>query len=347
MFRVKPGRVVALVVVAVVVASAFGVAAGAPVDVAKFKKAPPYVIALCNMSVVNAWRVAMVEEFKAAAASSPLISKVEITDAGGQIQKQIADMEDLIAKKVDAILITAQSPSALSPAVEKAVRAGIPVIAFDNVVDTPVTTVKVIADQQELGASMARWLVQELGGKGKVFALGGVAGAPAAVQRWEGASREFKKAPGIQVIGPNWVNWAYDKAKQTAENLLAAHPDVAGIWTDGGGSAQGALEVVLASGRVIPVTGTASNGFVKMWAQAKPKGFKSYSATAIPGDVLVALDIALNILQGKPTENIVYSPLAIVDNSNVEKLARFDLSDEFWVHCTLPEEIITKLWGKK
>ncbi|MGQ9779931.1 MAG: substrate-binding domain-containing protein, partial [Bacillota bacterium] len=270
-----------------------------------------------------------------------------ITDAGGAIAKQIADIEDLMAKGVDLLLVTATSPSAISPVVEKAVARGIVVVTFDNVVDTPKVTVKLAANQEKLGGLMMQWLCEELRGKGKIVMLGGIPGTSSAVRRWKGAEEVLKKYPGIEVVGTAWVDWAFDKAKAAMENFLAAHPVLNGVWTDGGGSAQGALTACMEAGRIIPVTGTASNGFLKLWSQLKPKGFKSYSVTEPPYCSVVALELGLKVLRGEKVKRVEEMPLEIVTNDNVDRLVRFDLSDIFWVHTKLSDEKVRELWGAK
>ncbi|NLG78778.1 MAG: ABC transporter substrate-binding protein [Firmicutes bacterium] len=334
----------------VLMSTVIAMAQGEYVDTSKYKKQPPYVVGLSNVSPANAFKVAMVEEFKAEAEKlkkAGVIKQYYITDAGGAIAKQIADIEDLMAKGVDLLLVTATSPSAISPVVEKAVSRGIVVVSFDNVVDTPKVTVRLGANQEELGGSMMRWLCEELGGKGKIVMLGGIPGTSSAVRRWKGAEDVLKKYPGIEVVGTAWVNWAFDKGKAAMENFLAAHPVINGVWTDGGGSAQGALTACMEAGRIIPVTGTASNGFLKLWAQLKPKGFRSYSATEPPYCSVVALELGLKVLQGEKVKHEEEMPLEIVTNGNVESLARFDVSDIFWVHTKLSDDKVRELWGTK
>ena len=72
-----------------------------------------FVVGLSNFSLGNSWRVQMVEEAKYAASQhKDRVKKLIVTEADGDISKQISDIEDLISKKVDAILITAISPKA-------------------------------------------------------------------------------------------------------------------------------------------------------------------------------------------------------------------------------------------
>ena len=319
------------------------------VDGAKHKKAAPYVVGLSNVSPANAFKVAMVEEFKAyCEAHKDVIKQYYVTDAGGQVSKQIADIEDLIAKNVDLLLVTATSPTAISPVVEKAVARGIVVVTFDNLVQTDKATIKIEANEAGIGTENMKWLAEQLGGKGKIIMLGGIKGTSSAQLRWDGAQAVLKQYPGIEVVGDAWVNWAFDKGKAAMESFLAANPKIDGVWTDGGGSAQGALTALVEAKRVVPIVGTASNGFAKLWVQLKKDGdFKAFTATNPPYCSVTALEYGLDLLSGKPVAKHIKTDLVIMDNSNVDKMVRPELSDMFWVDTKLSDEQNKALWGKK
>ena len=338
---------IALAVVALCAAPAFAAAEGY-VD-AKFAKPGPYVVGLSNVSPSNAFKIAMVEEFRGfCEANKDLVKEYHITDAGGQVAKQIADIEDLIAKKVDILLVTASSPTAISPVIEKATRAGIMTVSYDNVVATGNVTIKVEADESGIGSKNMTWLAKKLDGKGKIVMLGGIKGTSSAQLRWDGAMSVLKEYPGIEVVGEAWVNWAFDKGKAAMESFLAANPEIDGVWTDGGGSAQGALTALVEANRVVPLVGTASNGFAKLWVDLKKeKGFEAFAATNPPYCSVVALNFALDAMAGKEVPRNIKTELSIMDNDNVEKMAKPDFSDMFWVDTLLSDEQNQALWGKK
>lgn len=149
-----------------------------------------YVVALCNYSIGNSWRAQMEQEFVSEAEklkSEGVVSEYYITNSNEDINKQISDMQDLITKKVDAIVITAASPTALAPVVEEATEAGIKVVSFDNVVDTDEQVATVGIDETEFGRIGAEWLAEKLDGKGKIIVLNGIAGAATDSLRWGGA----------------------------------------------------------------------------------------------------------------------------------------------------------------
>ncbi|MGE5507232.1 MAG: substrate-binding domain-containing protein [Chitinophagales bacterium] len=327
--------------------SAFALEANYVVDAKKWKKPGPYTVALCNISVVNSWRVALVEEFKYEASKYKDIKQVIVTDANNNVAKQIADMEDLIAKKVDLIVITAP-PTALGPAVEKAVAAGIPVVTFDSVVETEKVTVKNIADQSEIGEELAKFIVKELKGKGKVAMLTGIAGTTPGQMRYEAALKVFKANPGIKIVGQVWTNSAYDVAKRAAENFIAANPDLDAIYADGGPSGYGALQAAIEAGKYkMVVVGTGSNGYFNLWKEYKDKGIKGFAIQDPPGDAAVALQLGMKLLHGEPVHHIEKMKLWTATEETLDKVARPDLSADYINSTFLPENIKQQLWGKK
>lgn len=337
------GLLLAFVVSAPVFAAAEG-----NVD-ARYVKPGPYVVGLSNVSPSNAFKVAMVEEFRAFCENNKdLIKEYYITDAGGQVAKQIADIEDLVAKKVDILLVTAASATAISRAVEKATAAGILTVSYDNVVQTDNVVLKVEADESGIGSKNMTWLAEKLGGEGKIVMLGGIKGTSSAQLRWDGAIGVLKQYPGIEVVGEAWVNWAYDKGKAAMESFLAANPVIDGVWTDGGGSAQGALTALVEADRVVPLVGTASNGFAKLWLQLKnERGFDAVANTNPPYCSVTALKFALDAKAGKTVPRYIKTELSRVDNSNLEQRVKPQFSDMMWVDTLLTDEQNAVLWGKK
>jgi ribose transport system substrate-binding protein len=314
----------------------------------KWAKKGPYTVALCNMSVVNSWRVAMVEEFKYEATKHKDIKNVIVTDAANNVAKQIADMEDLITRKVDLIVITGQA-TALIPAVEKAIDAGIPVVTFDCIVANP-KAVQNLADQNEIGGEIAKFIVKQLKGKGKVAMLTGIAGTTPGQMRYESALKVFKANPGIKIVGQVWTNSAYDQAKRAAENFLGANPDLNAIYADGGPSGYGALQAVYDAKRFkVIVAGTGSNGHFKLWKKIKDQGinYQSFAIQDPPGDSAAALQVGLKILHGQPVHQIEKMKLWTCTAKNLDKVVRMDLGDDYINSTFLPEEMKLKIWGKQ
>ncbi|RLE11402.1 hypothetical protein DRI96_06265, partial [Candidatus Aerophobetes bacterium] len=107
------------------------------VDVSKYKKSPPYKVAFDIYYKGNTWGVQLFEEFKAEVARHPdLISKAFYTDSEGNTAKQISNIEDLIVRNPDILVLTPNSYTALVPVIEKAYDKGIAVILCAAGADT-------------------------------------------------------------------------------------------------------------------------------------------------------------------------------------------------------------------
>ena len=260
-----------------------------------------FTIGSSNISVANTWRVQMVEEAKYEASLHPQIAELVVTDAGGSVNKQISDIEDLMARGVDALVVAPGSETALNPVLERVYDAGIPVVIFDADASPARYTTKIIADERYFGEVGAEFLADAMGGKGKIIGMRGIAGHAADTDRWEAANEVFARYPDIEVVDSAFADWAYDKGKQVCETLIAAHPDINGIWSSGGAMTQGCAEVLVESGLpLIPMSGEGNNGFLKAWKELGFPSVSPISPTFMGAQGVVA---ALRALEGEPVKS--------------------------------------------
>jgi len=313
-------------------------------------KEGPFTIGLSNFSYGNSWRVQMVEEAKYKASQyKDLVKELIIVEANEDISKQISDIEDLITKKVDAIIITALSPKALVPVIDKAMAAGIVVVDFDNLIYTDNITAHIIVDQKEFGRVQGDWLVKRLNGKGEIICFNGVKGTAISAERFEGAESVFDKYPGIKIVQTVYAEWDYAKAKRAMETLLAAYPKIDGIWSQGGAMSEGIIETYLERGmEPPPVTGEDGNGFLKIWKKAQEKypNFDSISASMPTWCSAKALEVALNALTGKPFEKETIIPIPTITSENIDQYVKPDLPNSYWCNSQLPEDIVKKIFER-
>ena len=257
-------------------------------------KQPPYRIALSNSYIGNDWRTEMIQAAKAFANLEdvkPLISEFYVVSSGMDANAQIAMIDMMVASGYDAIVLSAASTTALNPAIERAHNAGIVVVSFDNT-DTSPYSVKVNHDQFAFGASMAQWLVDEIGGKGDVFMITGVAGTEVDNGRTGGAKAVFEKYPDIKILGEQPGMWANGPAQAAMATALGAFPKIDGVWCQGGDF--GVLKAYQDAGRpFVPVGGEAENGFRRMAAEMD---IPVTSVGQSPSLSAVALKVALDIL---------------------------------------------------
>lgn len=230
-------------------------------SVGQYSKKPPYVIGWSINNAGISWRTEYIEEFRQHAKRlGNLIKDVIILNADSNIAKQIADIEDLVARGVDALIVDPQSPTALVPVIEEVYNKGIPVIIVNDPIATDKYTCYISTDDFEFGKVAAEWLVQKLGGKGNVAILDGLPGMGVAIERFNGAMSVFKNYPNIKIIAHEYGAWSYDKGKIATQNIIAAHAGkIDGIWSSGGEMTLGAIDAFLEAGLpLIPMT--ASHG---------------------------------------------------------------------------------------
>lgn len=158
--------------------------------------------------------------------------------------RQIQIVDSMIARRVDALALSATDERALAAPVERAVRAGIPVSVFDSGVNTENYVTFVATDNAGAGVTAARRLAQLVGGKGKIAMV---------MQKPGGTSTEYrerafeqtlaKESPAVTLAARHYCHADRARALAAAENILTAHPDIAGIFCS---SEAGSLGTILA-----------------------------------------------------------------------------------------------------
>lgn len=329
---------------------ALGPADGAkPVDVSRYeaRRDGKYKIGFSNVFTGNSWVVQLLEEAKWRAAQFPEIESYVVTDANFDPAKQVADVEDMLAQGVDAIVINPTSPVAIVPVLEKAYDAGVVVVIVAADANTEKSTVRILADQVKFGRDGGAFLAEAMGGKGNVIALRGIAGISVDTDRWAGAAEAFAKHPGIKVVGEVYAQWAYDQGRQACESLALAHPQIDGVWSSGGAMTQACIEVFNELGRdLVPMTGEANNGFFGAWKANQGKGFNSIAPQNPTWMVAEGIAAAVGVLNGQEIYDrykVVAEPFAAND---LDRLYRPDLNDSYWVGSILPDDKLKQLYAK-
>lgn len=308
-----------------------------------------YKVGFSNVWVGNTYGVQSVNELEAFLKNCDQVSEYYIYNADNDVNKQISDIEDLIAKGVDMLILQPISAESVAAVVEEAYDAGIVVVDCTSPLAdaTDKYSVSVVAKDYDFGYIGAKWLCEQLNGEGNIICLDGMAGLSSAVLRMEGAQAAFSEYPGIQVLASEYANWDYATAKPVVENLMAAYDDIDGIWSSGGDMTRAAVEVWADSGRDwIPMMGEDCNGFLKLWCEYKDEGL-SCIATSLPTWLFAyGAELGLEILNGTYTgEKDIIVEIPTITNEEVENFVRTDLSDSFWCGTRMTEEDIVALYG--
>jgi ribose transport system substrate-binding protein len=221
------------------------------------------------------------------------------TDAAGQLQ----DIRDLIAADVDAIVFNPNDPAALNPALAEANAAGIKTISVDAYVTDP-STYNLYNNQIEYAKLGAKWLFDQLNGKGTVYYMRGLAGHPADSDRDIGFKEVLKDYPDIKVV-PNADGVATGWDPATTTNLInefiasGQYDTIQGIWTSGMDS-QVVDAVKGANKKYVPIVGADLGAFVNQLLTEQELKGAAVTNTAAVGGAGVAL--ALKLLNGESVE---------------------------------------------
>jgi ribose transport system substrate-binding protein len=266
--------------------------------------------------VGNGFREEQVCTAKAQALVSGQVSELTTihrnTDAAGQL----ADIRDLISKGVNAIVFNPNDKAALHPALAEAKAAGIKTVAVDAYVTDP-DTYNLYNNQVKYAELGADWLFKQLGGKGTVYYMRGIAGHPADSDRDIGFKNALKNYPDIKVV-PSAdgvaTDWKPETATKLANEFIASgqYDTIQGIWTSGIDSE--VVDAIKAAGKpFVPIVGTDRGSFTKQLLD--PTGYPGLKGAAVTNTAAVGgagVALALKLLNG---ETIQTDPAASQPNT--------------------------------
>ncbi|MCY6381788.1 ABC transporter substrate-binding protein [Hoeflea prorocentri] len=274
-----------------------------------------YTIGISNTVQGNGWREEMVCAMKAEALASGKVKSLNIahrnTDAAGQIE----DINNLIQAGVDAIVINPANPDGVSPAIKAATDKGIVVVAVDQSVSEE--SAYVLSNNQEEYAYLgAKWLFEEIGGKGSVVYMRGAAGASADDDRDKGFKRALAEFPDVKVAHEVFTGWQQDQGKQQILDYIATGIPFDGVWTSG-------IDNVIVDAFVesdtplVPIVGADNAGFV---GQLNSVDGLVGAAVTNPGSVGGAgVALAIKLLEGeKPAARTVLVDPELWQNATKE-----------------------------
>jgi ribose transport system substrate-binding protein len=306
------------------------------VTTTQFKKAGPYVVGVSAGYLSNSWVVFALQHIRYEASLHKEITNVIVTDAAFNPSKQVSDIEDLISKNVSMILYWPVDEKAIQPALQKAVAKGIPTVnAGGGFSAAPGTTSNAFIDQWALGEMVARQLVKDLGGKGKIFAMLPIAGTTAAVDQLAALKFVIKDHPQIELLSAEYGDWNRAKAKQITENLIQRFPKIDGVFSPAGQMSIGVAEALEEAGRmkgVVMSPGDEYNGWLKWIAKNKRGGVVTFPTRA--GQE--ALKLALKALDGQPVPRGLIIPSVYLDTAASIKIVEPSRPDDWWA-SNLPD----------
>lgn len=250
-------------------------------------------------------------------------------DAQDNVNKQIADIEDLITQKCDLIIVNPFEAQAIVPVTKECTKAGVPVIAVDNSVGDQADVVTTIqSNNPKNGELVGNWVAQQM--KGKRIKAIMISGAKGTLVSWErregllgGIIEEQLRSQGtanVEIVAQCYTEWTRDQALRGFEDIMSTKPDFNCILSEADVMTLEALKVLKEQKFSQPIiVGNAADGQKEAFELIMAGKWKY--ATGLNSPSLIgrtAIDVAQGIMAGKTYPRTSYTPAACVDKSNVK-----------------------------
>lgn len=294
------------------------------------KAATDQVVLGVSFDILNNIRQA--EKVAIMAKAQELGAVVEFVVADGDAQRQVTQIEELIAKSVDAIIAIPQDKDVIGTGVAKAYAAGIPFITLDREASvTKQVLFHVGADPYSDGRMAAQYMAYTAAATKRPLSVlvlvGGLADVNA-VERNRGFTEELANWPDTTIVNTVQTEWQPDKAAAGTATTLAEHPDLNAIFSP----SDYLLPAILGSleeGGVQPsASGTSSMLIVSI--DGDPFGYSKTRAGVVAANVATladvmaarATEVAVLAVRGQaPTSNKEIIPGLLFSYSNAEAVA--------------------------
>lgn len=256
---------------------------------------------------------------------------MKFVSADGQddIIKQITSIEDLLAAGVNVLILNPLDHKALVPAVNSAVKSGVPVFIVDSYIDPAANYVTSIqANNQGNGELIGEWIVNKFGkSKIKAALISGSQGNPIGKEKRLGFIRGFSERQlmsqgnvDLTIVSQGWGNWTNNGGLKAMEDILVAHPDINLLVAENDAMGMGALKAINESGKLADITIVGFDGQKEAYELIKEGKF---AATALnsPGELArLVVEAAVKYLNGnKQIDKVIFTPPVLITKENVDK----------------------------
>lgn len=235
----------------------------------------------------------------AKAKANELGIELVVVDAGDDSAKQTNDIEDLISRKIQVLIVNPVDSSAVAPAVGDAIAKGIKTVSVDRGVEGQTVDCAIASDNVK-GAELATQYFVDLLGKGaEVAELTGVEGSSAAIDRGQGFHNIADKE--LKVVASQTANFNRAEGLNVMENILQANPSIKGVFAHNDEMALGALEA--ATGKDIAIVGFDATDDAKAAVEAGTMKATVAQKPELMGQT--AVEAAQKLIKGDKVEPII------------------------------------------
>lgn len=238
-----------------------------------------------------------------------------VTDGQGNAATQSNNVDNLVARGVEVLLISPYQADALVPAIKRAEEAGVKVITVDRSANTDVTSY-IAPDDVANGEAVGNYLAEQLGGQGKILEITGTPGASATIARHDGFMKALASHPGMQIIADYNGDYLRGPALKVTENALQRFPagSFDAIFVQADEMAVGVVQALKEAGRDdIPVVGINGEKAGLQLIQSGSQAATAVYATCAREGIMAAA----KLLAGEPIPNRIAMDSTLITKDNV------------------------------
>ncbi|WP_309118131.1 substrate-binding domain-containing protein [Paenibacillus sp.] len=294
-----------------------GTSAGEGAEGASNGDAAKYTIGVAAQGLSHEFIKSLVEAMQEKA--EELDVELLVMDSQDKIEEQLNQVDNLISRGVDAIILNSVDMVGSSPAVDRVKEAGIPLVEAITFTENENYDVFVGTDPEQSGVMMGEILAEQLGGKGNVALLQGQIGHSAEITRGAGLQKElFDQYPDVKLVTQQTANWNRDEAMSITEDWLQRFPEINAIAAQNDEMAMGALQAVEAAGRTdIIVVGI--DGIADALKAVKEGRLAATVLDNVTDEGKRAVEVAVGLIEGQTFEKKELVDYVPIDADNVDQ----------------------------
>jgi inositol transport system substrate-binding protein len=246
-------------------------------------------------------------------------------DAKYDSSKQMSQMENLIAQKVDVIIVSPVDTAAAKPMIDLAVKAKIPVISVNRPLANQELAVSYVgSDSVYSGELEAQQMADALKGKGNIVVLEGNYGHQAQIDRKQGYDNILKKYPEMKIVATQTGEWYRDKGMKVMENWLQSGITIDAVLAENDEMALGALKAIIDAGKFGKIKVGGIDGTPEALKYLKDGKLDFTVFQDGKGQGKTAIEVAVKVIKGESVDKQYMIPYELVTPDKADTyLAKF------------------------